>query len=82
MTRLSKRKTRLVITTEGLVRERRRYREVVIEAHPNHAEVRLLGLRKSYVISWEGIYNLAVRNHVEKERAAKKAARAERTKRR
>jgi hypothetical protein len=74
MTRLSKRKTRLVITTEDLVRERRKLREVVVEAHPHHAEVRLLGLRKSYVISWAGIYNLAVRNAVEKERAAKKAA--------
>jgi hypothetical protein len=77
MTRLSKRKTRLVITTEDLVRERRKLREVVIEAHPHHAEVRLLGLRKSYAVTWSGIYSLAVKRAVEQERAAKKAAKKE-----
>lgn len=74
MTRLSKRKTRLVITTEGLVRERGKLREVVIEAFPHHAEVRLLGLRKSYAITWAGIFSKAVAIAVELERAEKRAA--------
>jgi hypothetical protein len=73
-TNLSKRKTRLQFVTCDVVRERGRLREVVIEAGTHYATVRLLGMRRSYQISYAGIYHMAARIAVEKERAEKKAA--------
>ena len=78
MTSLSKRRSKLIFTTEDCVREHGRLREVVIEAHPYHAEIRLKGMRSSYMISWAGMYNVAVKNAVEKARQDKKAAKKSR----
>jgi hypothetical protein len=78
MTSLSKRKTRLLIQTEETVREAGRYREVVLEAHPYHASVRLKGLKTSFEVSWAAVYQLAVKIQVENERRAKKAAKSTR----
>jgi hypothetical protein len=74
MTTLEKRKSRLQIITSDVVRERGKLREVVLEAHPYFATVRLKGMRSSFEVSWAGIYNMAVRLEVEKKRAEKKAA--------
>lgn len=75
MTRLTERKTKLIIETSAEVREHGKYRSVVIEAHPYHATVRLKGMRTSFEVSYEAIYSLAVKQLVAKERAEKKARR-------
>lgn len=72
MTSLEKRKSQLRIMTSDTVFDRGRRREVVIEAHPHYAVVRLKGMRSGFEISYAGIYNLAVKNHMAQERAAKK----------
>lgn len=73
MTKLEKRKSRLVFQTTDIVRERGRLREVVIEAHQGYAEVRLAGMRTSFPISYAQIYQTAARLQVERERAEKRA---------
>ena len=76
MTSLRSRQTRLRFETDDCVRERGRLREVVIEATPYMAYVRLKGCREAIPISWSGVYNLAVKIKVEqarREKAAKKA---------
>lgn len=74
MTNLVTRKTKLIFTSADIVRESGKFREVVIEAHPLHATVRLKGLRTGYDIPWSSIWSMAVRAEVEKTRAEKKAA--------
>jgi hypothetical protein len=61
MTRLRQRKTKLEFITENTVRYAGRDREVVIEAHPQYALVRLLGTRVYYAISWRTIHDQAAR---------------------
>lgn len=74
MTSLAKRKTRLLIETSDTVRERGRSREVVIEATPHIALVRLKKTRTVYPISYAAIYHAAVRLAVAEQLAARKAA--------
>jgi hypothetical protein len=74
MTQLSKRKTRLVIESSDVVRERGRSREVVIEAQPYVAMVRLKGTRTAFPISYAAIYHAAARLAAAEKLAAKKAA--------
>lgn len=76
MRSLLNRKSKLIFQTADAVRERGRLREVVIEAHPGYAMVRLAGMRTAYPISYAGIYNAAVRIAVERERAERKAKKA------
>lgn len=80
MTALSERKTRLTFETAATVRERGRSREVVIEAQPYLALVRLKGTRKTFPISYTTIYETAARIEAERVRAEKKAARKARAK--
>ena len=77
MTKLSKRKSRLVIETCDTVRERGKLREVIAEPDPQGYTValRLKGLQTRYDISWGGIYNAAVKIAVDKQRAERKARR-------
>lgn len=75
MTALANRKTRLTFETSGLVRYRGKLREIVVEATPYSATVRLKGTRQRFETSWAGIFNHAVKVQVEARRAAKKAAR-------
>lgn len=75
MTKLQERRTRLVFTTADEIRERGKYRPVVIEARPGCAVVRLLGLRTSYTITYGAIYHAAARIAANEARAAKKAQR-------
>ncbi len=72
MTALAKRKSRLSFETSDSVRYRGRLREVVIEANEYTASVRLKGTRQRYPISWAGIFNLAVKLHVEQLRKDRK----------
>lgn len=75
MTNLRTRKTRLVFETENEVRERGKYRAVVIEATPYIAMVRLKGTRTAFPISYAAIYHAAARIAAEEARRAKKAGR-------
>jgi hypothetical protein len=58
-------------------KKKRRYaridRQIIIEAKPETALVRLAGTRTVYEISWRGIYDYAARVIDEKARAEKKA---------
>jgi hypothetical protein len=78
MTPLTARKTRLTFETASTVRERGRYREVVIEAEPAYAVVRLKGTRGRFLVAWDAVYGLAARQAAEQKRreklARKKAA--------
>lgn len=74
MTHLAKRKTQLKFYTEDMVREAGRLREVVIEANPYTATVRLKGLKTPYEISWAAIWATAVKMEANRKRAEKKAA--------
>lgn len=76
MTSLAKRRTKLIIETSETIRERGKYREIIMEAHPYHISVRLKGMRQSFDVSCASIYNLAVKQTVDKARAEKKAKRA------
>lgn len=73
MTALAQRRSRLRIETSETKREMGRNREILLEAHPFHADVRLKGLKTSYQISWLAVYDLAVRQAVEASRREKKA---------
>lgn len=75
MTTLSSRKTKLVFETSDAIRERGRLREVVIEAQPYYALVRLKGTRKAFPISYGAIYHAAARIASEEARSAKKRGR-------
>ena len=74
MTSLDKRKSKLVFETCGLVRERGKYRQVVIQAEPHYAIIRLKGTRTTFPISYEAIYHHAAKIQSERVRAEKRAA--------
>ena len=75
MTRLDKRKSKLIIETSDTVRERGRLREVIVEPHSNGytLSVRLKGCRMKYDLSWGGVYAFAARVAADRMRAEKKA---------
>ena len=61
MTRLRQRKTQLAFITNATVRYRGKDRDIVIEALPDTAVVRLLGTRVKYEVSWRGVHDLGAR---------------------
>jgi hypothetical protein len=71
MRALAQRKTRLVFDTDDSIYERGHSRQVVVEARPSYAMVRLKGTRKGYPICYAAMYHAAVRLAVEAERAVK-----------
>jgi len=75
VTALSQRKTRLVFETAGEIFERGHGRQIIVEARPYFAYLKLKGSRRVYTISYETIYRAAVQAAVDTERAARKAAR-------
>ena len=74
MMRVARRRTRLVFETDDFVFEGGRRHQVVIEARPAYAMVRLKRQRKAFAIPYSAVYHAAVRMQVEAERRAKKAA--------
>lgn len=72
MTHLRERKTRLMVTTGGEIRQRGKYRPVVIELKPDVMFVRLLGTRTAFPISYEDVYQTAAKREADRVRAAKK----------
>ena len=77
MIRLVKRKTPLLLLTEGTARYRGRERRIVVEAMPEGATLRLAGTRTKYLISWRGAFDFGGRilaEHTVRERRAGKKA--------
>jgi hypothetical protein len=68
MTRLEKRKSRLIVETSDTVRERGKLRAVILEPSPYLVAVRLKGLRQRYEVSYAGIYAFAARIAADKAR--------------
>ena len=76
MGKLGKRKTRLIFETLDQVFERGN-REVVVEARPFHAAVRLKGTRTTYTLPWSTIFQLAVRAELARRKAEREKAKKE-----
>lgn len=76
MTRLTDRKTRLVVTTGGEIKERGKCRAVVLELKPLVMLVRLLGTRRVLPISYEDVYQTAAKREADRRRAERRAGRA------
>lgn len=73
--RLDKRKTRLSFVTSSTFRYRGKEREIVVEAQPYLATVRLAGTQQRYAVSWTSVYQLAGEIFARKQREARKAER-------
>ena len=73
MSHLATRKSKLVFTTCDEVKERGKYRSVVIEAKADYALVRLAGMRTSLPISYAAIYHHAAKIQAERERAERQS---------
>lgn len=73
MTSLARRTTRLRFATEDTVREKGKYRPVIVEAHTTFARFRLQGLHDSYDLPWAACRDLAVKLAVRAAKAAKAA---------
>jgi len=81
VTALLARKTRLTFETADTIRERGKLREVVVEAHPGYAVIRLKNTRKRFELSWGGMYQIAAKleaDNVRREKAAAKKAKGRR----
>ena len=78
MSKLTTRKTKLMIETADTVRECGAYREVILEADsrtPTLLTVRAKGLRTRYTVEASTVYHLAVKLYFEQKRREKKAGR-------
>jgi len=80
--KLTERKTRLTFETADEVRDRGKHRQVIIEAQPTHAVLRLKGTRQKMLVSWAGIYNFACIAQAAKLAAEKRAMKKEKRLRR
>lgn len=74
MTSLANRTTRLRFATEDTIREKGKYRNVVVEAHTTFARFRLAGLHDYYDVEWAACRDLAVKLNVRAAKAVKKGA--------
>lgn len=74
MTKLQQRRTKLRFETADEIRERGKFRAVVIEAHEIYCVVRLAGMRTGFPISYGSIYQFAAKNAATRVRAEKAAA--------
>lgn len=81
MRALRQRKTRLVFETEDTIFERGHSRQVIVEAHPAYAVVRLKGTRRGFPICYAAVYHAAVSQAVEEGRRIKAANRKSRRRR-
>ena len=70
MTHLRDRKNRLSFVTNSTARYRGREREIVMEAFPEYAAVRLLGTRTRYEC-WRTIFDLTAEIRARRERERK-----------
>jgi hypothetical protein len=63
MAYLIERKGQTIYVTASSVNENGKKRKIVIESRPEFAIVRLAGARGSFPITWEMIYEAAMRHH-------------------
>ena len=61
MTDLTIRATRLRFRTVCEVKQRGKYRKIVVEAKPDYALVRLEGMRFAYTIPWDFVWSLGAK---------------------
>jgi hypothetical protein len=73
VTSLEKRKSKLKFETASAVWERGQNRPVVIIAHAAYAEIRLKGMRQSYIATYASMYHAAVKAEVNAQKAEAKA---------
>jgi hypothetical protein len=62
MTKLIKRKSRLIFETENVVWERRKNRPIIVEPKPDYMLMRIKGTRSVWSISYTSCLNLAIHN--------------------
>jgi hypothetical protein len=74
VTRLRQRKTKLQFITNATVRYRGMERDVVIEAMPDYAIVRLLGTKVRYEIPWRSVHDQAAKIFVSRLPIGKRGA--------
>jgi hypothetical protein len=72
---LASAKTRTILETADTHLERGKWRQVIVEAYPHHALLRLKGTRQGVTVSWAGMYQHMMRLKAEKLYAEKLAAR-------
>jgi hypothetical protein len=75
MTKLTERKTRLIVETPATQRERRRDREIIIRFHQWGMTFRLKGMRREYSLTFNQAFNHAADLHAMAERRARIEAR-------
>lgn len=71
MSKLSQRKSKLVVETDNAVYDRRRQRQIIIELRPGYMSLRAKGTRQSFVLSYTSALNLAIRNEMARKRLEK-----------
>jgi hypothetical protein len=71
MSKLSQRKSKLIVETENTVYDRRRQRQIIVELKPGYMIFRLKGTRGSFVLSYTSGLNLAIRNDAARKRLEK-----------
>ncbi len=75
MSCLLERKAQIIFITASSMRDNGKRRKIVIESRPEFAIVRMEGSKERFPISWEMIYEVAKRHHLqnlELEAAAKR----------
>jgi hypothetical protein len=75
MKRLVSAKTKTIFETASEVFDRGQHRQVIVEAHPMYAIIRLKRQKRSYCISWETVWRLGADAFVQqlrKDRLAEK----------
>lgn len=71
MSKLSQRKSKLIVETENAVYERGRNRQIIVELKPGYAIYRLKGTRRMVVVSYTSALNLGIRNEAARKRLEK-----------
>lgn len=82
MSVLIEHKAQTIFVSASSVKKNGRKRRIVIESRPEFAIVRLLGAKAQFPISWEMIYEAAMRHHVENLRVEAEAEKSHKAQRR
>lgn len=73
MSKLSQRKSKLVVETDNAVYDGRKQREIIVELKPGYMVLRLKGRQQTFVLSYTSALNLAIRNEVARKKLEKAA---------
>jgi hypothetical protein len=69
-------KAKTIFVSASSVKENGKKRRIVIESRPEFAIVRLLGAKGQFPITWEMIYEAAMRHHLDNLRLEAEAERS------